>query len=355
MAIRTRRTVIMALVCIMVLSFQNILKSGGLILTDPTEGPPDINSLNNNTKKSRLEYIRSPGNEDGLLQIFEGIVRNGTKQQLPRTAKEIAEKYGIPETSRDIQCNTGATAVTVGWIPSEPTYYNMSLSNTPYTYKGKIPRIIFQSWKTNELSSDLCNHVFYWPNMNPQYDYFLFDDDAIDRFIQLEYGEAIFSSYACVKVGAAMCDVWRILIVYLYGGLYFDFDTRLAVPLEDWNWGNDRDVVTGRSCNIKKHPGGCAHQWGLVYAPKHPVLYRSIKETLSNLANRKAVHVYDISFWSYYNAWRNSPYNQSYMPGWGEAFGGRIHFQNNDVKDVMVENATHWQVQKQIWHPECLK
>lgn len=91
------------------------------------------------------------------------------------------------------------------------------------------------------------------------------------------------------------------------------------------------------------------------YAPKHPVLYRSIKETLSNLANRKAVHVYDISFWSYYNAWRNSPYNQSYMPGWGEAFGGRIHFQNNDVKDVMVENATHWQVQKQIWHPECLK
>ena len=76
----------------------------------------------------------------------------------------------------------------------------MSLSNTPYTYKGKIPRIIFQSWKTNDLSSDLCNHVFYWSNMNPQYDYFLFDDDAIDRFIQLEYGEEIFSSYACVKV-----------------------------------------------------------------------------------------------------------------------------------------------------------
>lgn len=100
MALRTRRTVIVALVCIMVLSFQNILKSGGLILTDPTEGPPDINSLNNNTKKSRLEYIRSPGNEDGLLQIFEGIVRNGTKQQLPRTAKEIAEKYGIPVSDK---------------------------------------------------------------------------------------------------------------------------------------------------------------------------------------------------------------------------------------------------------------
>jgi len=98
MALRMRRTAIMALVCLMVLSFQNILKSGGMIYIydNATEGPPVINYLTNNTKKSRLEYIRSPGNEDGLLQIFEGIVRNDTKQHLPRTAKEIAEKYGIP-------------------------------------------------------------------------------------------------------------------------------------------------------------------------------------------------------------------------------------------------------------------
>ena len=61
-----------------------------------------------------------------------------------------------------------------------------------------------------------------------------------------------------------------------------------------------------------------------------------------------------ISFWSYYNAWRNSPYNQSYTPGWGEAFGGRIRFQDNDVKDVMVEGEMHWVKQKQIWHSKCL-
>jgi len=90
------------------------------------------------------------------------------------------------------------------------------------------------------------------------------------------------------------------------------------------------------------------------YAPKHPVLHAAIVETLSNLAQRTAKHVYDISFWSYYNAWRNSPYNQSYTPGWGEAFGGRIRFQDNDVKDVMVEGEMHWVKQKQIWHSECL-
>ena len=90
------------------------------------------------------------------------------------------------------------------------------------------------------------------------------------------------------------------------------------------------------------------------YAPKHPVPQAAIIETLTNLAQRTAKHVYDISFWSYYNAWRNSPYNQSYTPGWGEAFGGRIRFQDNDVKDVMVEGEMHWVKQKQIWHSECL-
>ena len=85
------------------------------------------------------------------------------------------------------------------------------------------------------------------------------------------------------------------------------------------------------------------------------MLYAAIKETLGNLAERKARHVYDISFWSYYNAWRNGPYNQSYMPGWGESFGGRVTFQNDDAKDVMVEGDTHWQKAKRIWREECLK
>lgn len=92
------------------------------------------------------------------------------------------------------------------------------------------------------------------------------------------------------------------------------------------------------------------------YAPRHPVIRAAVRETLANLAERTATHVYDISFWSYYNAWRNGPYNQSYMPGWGEGFGGRVQFQDNDAKGAMVgdKNADHWPQQKQMWHSECM-
>ena len=273
-ASRVRRILIISLAFMTASLFHIIAHSGDIILktfdidipnNNNTTSTADIKSISAN----RLEYIRTPGNKEELLHIFQNISNNNNNHQasLPKTAIEIAKKYNIPETLRDITCIPNKTT-TIGYIPSSRTYYNTSLVNTPYEYSGRIPKLIFQSWKTNELSYELCQHVLYWANMNPEYDYYLFDDDAMDNFIQLEYGQEIFSSYACVKVGAAMCDVWRILIVYLFGGLYFDFDTRLVTPLDDWKWSDDVDVVTGRSCNLAKHNspfgGGCAHQWGLV-------------------------------------------------------------------------------------------
>lgn len=92
------------------------------------------------------------------------------------------------------------------------------------------------------------------------------------------------------------------------------------------------------------------------YAPQHPVIYSAIRETLSNLAERKAAHVYDIAFRAYYNAWRNGPYNQSYMPRWGEMFGGRVLFMDDGAKAEMVadKGGLGWNKEKQIWYDECL-
>lgn len=232
---------------------------------------------NNNTRANRLSYIRPRGDQDSLLSIFEGLT-NGSghdasggdnNAQLPRTPRQIALKYGIPRTPRNVTCDRDGTT-RIGWIPNavhppedlEPD----SLSNAsafPHAHQGRIPKVIYQSWKTNELSYANCLNVLRWSEMNPEYDYLLFDDRAVDDFIRMEYGREVFGSYACVKVGAAKCDVWRLLVIYLFGGVYFDADVKLLTPLREWDWG-DRDVVTARSCRLRKHPGGCAHQWGLM-------------------------------------------------------------------------------------------
>lgn len=264
-------------------------------------------------------------------------------------ARKIAERYGIPETSRLVECNANTTTQ-IGWIPKDN-------STDKATSASLIPRLIFQSWKNNELSQKLCENVLIWSKLNPEYDYFLFDDNAVGTFIEKEYGNNIFSLYRCVNVGAAKCDIWRLMVIYIFGGIYFDFDAMPKTAFSTWEFGN-RTVISGRGCNNKKYLTGCGHQWGLIYTPFHPVMRDAIKETLGNLAKRTAEHVYDISFWAFYNSWVYGPFNSSYMPGWGDYMGGRVVFCQKNVKTEMVKENGHWpesKGKKKIWKSECLK
>ena len=331
--------------------------------TSPTRGE-DVNNASIDSsfikKISKKDLLDDFDNRVSQLQIPSlttprqpsTTTTTTTLSRLPTTAVEIATKYGIPKTPRQyIHCSN---ITQIGWIPTTVTVDN-SDDRGP---KSKIPRYIFQSWKTNMLKPKLCANVLQWIDLNPEYDYFLFDDEASARFIKQEYGSQIHDAYKCVKVGAARCDIWRLLIIYLLGGIYFDFDVRPKSSFESWGFHHDpnRTVVTGRACKHMK--GGCAHQWGLIYTPQHEVIQKAITETLINLATRNATHVYDVSFWSYFHAWRNSPiYNQSYMPGWGDYMGHRVEFSNVEVKNTMLENTTHWPKAKglqAIWKSECL-
>ena len=75
------------------------------------------------------------------------------------------------------------------------------------------------------------------------------------------------------------------MIIYIFGGIYFDIDVRPKSAFRFWGFGN-RTVVTGRGCNNRRHPTGCAHQWGLIYVPFHEVIQNAIEETLGNLAKK---------------------------------------------------------------------
>ena len=262
-------------------------------------------------------------------------------------AKTIAQRYDIPETSRSVKCLLNGTTH-IGWIPRAKDAEQSQVL---------IPRLIFQSWKTNHLTYNVCQNVLAWTKLNPEYDYMLFDDKAADLFIQKEYGNDIFDSFDCVNVGAARCDVWRLMIIYIFGGIYFDIDVRPKSAFRFWGFGN-RTVVTGRGCNNRRHPTGCAHQWGLIYVPFHEVIQNAIEETLGNLAKKDATHVYGVSFWSFYNAWTKGPFNSSYMLGWGEYMGDRVTFSQEDAKAEMISLNGHWPAangkKDKIWKSECL-
>jgi mannosyltransferase OCH1-like enzyme len=93
------------------------------------------------------------------------------------------------------------------------------MTNIPLT---KIPRNIFQTWTTKNISSHFRSLIETWIENNPNYAYFLFDDDNCKTFIQKHFDIRVYNCYCRIVPGAFKADLWRYCILYVYGGVYAD-------------------------------------------------------------------------------------------------------------------------------------
>jgi inositol phosphorylceramide mannosyltransferase catalytic subunit len=107
----------------------------------------------------------------------------------------------------------------------------------------KIPKRIIQVWGTLSNSASATDKSAGLPLfgkasaaslrlLNPGFEYVLFDDAAIDQFIDAEFPQyrPVFDSFS---VRIQRYDFFRYLAVYHFGGFYFDTDLFLASGLED--------------------------------------------------------------------------------------------------------------------------
>lgn len=62
-------------------------------------------------------------------------------------------------------------------------------------------------------------------------------------------------------------DFWRILILYIKGGIYADTDVKLLKPIENWEFDpfNRYQVILGAEWNQLDF-----NNWNLVSVPGHP-------------------------------------------------------------------------------------
>ena len=100
-------------------------------------------------------------------------------------------------------------------------------------YVQKIPKIIWQTMNTNRLPIFMKNYTDSWINLNPEYEYRFFDDDDIITFLKTDFPDYL-QGYNRLKFGASKADLWRYLIIYRYGGIYADIDSRCLNPLRKW-------------------------------------------------------------------------------------------------------------------------
>jgi inositol phosphorylceramide mannosyltransferase catalytic subunit len=161
-----------------------------------------------------------------------------------------------------------------------------------------IPKSIYQVYATKNLPEALQENVKRIRDLNPGWNYRLFDDGEMIDFIREAYGESMLSKYLRInpRYGAARADLFRYLLIYKCGGVYLDVKSSLTKPLDDvlrsddvyilskWSSGKDGSFEGwGRHAQLKDIGGEEFQQWHVIAASNHPFLRAVIDNVLSNV------------------------------------------------------------------------
>lgn len=175
-------------------------------------------------------------------------------------------------------------------------YYNNLI---PFVEINKgIPKIIHQTYKTKDISNELSDNILHLKKINPDWDYFLYDDNDIEEFITRHYGSLILEYYKKINpmYGAAKADFFRYLLMYKIGGVYLDIKSSLTKSLNDTLLPNDQLILShwdneygrqhenwGHYKEIRHIKRGEYQQWHIIAAPGHPFIRAVILQVLENI------------------------------------------------------------------------
>jgi len=97
----------------------------------------------------------------------------------------------------------------------------------------KIPKVVHQTWKTSDLPHCLAELRKTWIQLNPEWEVRLWNDTEIDRFCTSILNPEAAKMYLQLS-GIQRADVWRVLCLQKFGGVYADLDMECLRPMEEF-------------------------------------------------------------------------------------------------------------------------
>ncbi len=158
----------------------------------------------------------------------------------------------------------------------------------PSNKPQRIPRTIFLSWRSRSLNPRMFASVLSTLSHNPEYELMFFDDYDIDRMVCELYPE-MGKHFGRLRAGAARTDVWRMIAIYHYGGIYMDADLtcfrHYDVPANASLYGS-----VGVWGHIY-HTSGLLNHWAMAFEAHHPVVGTTLDYIWENLMDPENPHV----------------------------------------------------------------
>ena len=166
-------------------------------------------------------------------------------------------------------------------IQERDEYINQFIINC--SEKRIIPRIIFQTWETNSFSPEFQNLIDTWKEINPEYEYFLYNNEEREEFIRVYYHKRIYNAYCRIIPGAYKADLWRYCILHKYGGIYTDIDTLCLGRIDYFiNENTDFVITIDFNTNIYEGKHNLANAF-IASIPNHKILTKCIHNIVYNV------------------------------------------------------------------------
>jgi len=178
------------------------------------------NTTNDNTLKIVLRKLAENKNYDGSFNILffnklnckEKIVYNITN------FKDINPNF------HEITTKTFYITLPFKIIVANP--------ETEDYNEEEIPRIIHQSYKLNTIKYNNFIACSSWWFLNMNYEYKYWSDKDIVLFLKTKFPERVWDAYNTVYAGACKSDIFRLCILYVYGGVWSDISASCEVSLD---------------------------------------------------------------------------------------------------------------------------
>ncbi|CAJ1940713.1 unnamed protein product [Cylindrotheca closterium] len=204
------------------------------------------------------------------------------------------------------------------------------------TVNRKIPKILHLSYKNRCLPAEVFGAgIQRWMEELPDYSVYFHDDDAVDRLMEAEWSEFpnLHRIIRCLLYkGAMKVDLWRMLVIYRFGGLYSDIDN---IPAKEFKGGEviDPEDTFFASSDTRNRP----NQNVFAMEPFHPIAIFSIQTILQNLYDLESVRKPKVVFVTGPVAFRDGYI--SYL---------ELSFTSNKIDDKLENGVKKGKLGKQI-------
>lgn len=143
----------------------------------------------------------------------------------------------------------------------------------------KIPRIIIQTNEKDKIPLGMSKSMKKLADMNPEYQYFYFDNNDVTNYLLTNFGDRILRAYNKLKPGAYKADFFRYCFLYNTGGVYIDSPMCAIERLSSFIRSDDEFI------SPEDNTTGGIYNAFICCVPNHPIMKRCIEVALYNIEN----------------------------------------------------------------------